>query len=374
MKVALVTKYFYPHSTGAAVYCHGLAKSLVERGHEVSVLFLKGNGDQKNLFRTLKFTNFSTPFGHWPMGIFVHLLKERYDIVHVHSVWEHVPITLAAAYLKRYPTILHPHGSWQFLDITSGKMKLLRCAWRLGAKCCRRVITLNDHESKLYATWGIDRSKLIKIPNAVNIDSFSKSSRPVMLKRLLKTDGPVVLFIGAMEKNKGIFTIIDSIPDVLKEISGTTFVFVGKGERHLFQKYAKRRGIDKACHFLGAYPNEKLPELYESADIFIAPSEFEAFGIVLIEAMACARPVISTRVAGPKEITTDGETGFLIEPGHHLQLAEKIRFLLQNKGVAKEMGQKARARVSALFTWDKVSREIERVYYTVRNENHRANT
>ncbi len=369
MKIALVTKYFYPCTTGVAIHCQGLANSLAKLGHDVDVLCLDGKGDRKNPFRTIKFRTFPTPIGRWPLGMYVHLIREPHDIIHIYSVWMHVPVALAAIYSKRYPVILHPQGSWQFLDQDSAKMKFLKFVWKYGAKRCTKIITLNDDESDLYATWGIDRTKIVKIPNAVNLDGFSKGSGPGVFKRLLKTTGPIVLFIGALDKHKGIFTIIDSISEVIREIPDTAFVFVGKGESDLFQEYARRRGIDKACHFLGEYPNEELPELYESADIFVAPTAYEPFGIVLIEAMACSRPVISTCVGGPKEIIKDGETGFLIEPGNHLQLAEKIRFLLQNRGLAKEMGQKGRARVIASFTWEKVSRKIEKVYRVAINEN-----
>ncbi|CUT00040.1 Glycosyl transferases group 1 [Candidatus Kryptobacter tengchongensis] len=110
-------------------------------------------------------------------------------------------------------------------------------------------------------------------------------------------------------------------------------------------------------------------------DIFVAPSHAEAFGLSLVEAMSTQLPVVATRNAGFLDIISDGENGLFFEKGDYNDLAEKIKLLMENKELAKRLGEKARETVCEKFSFEKYISEIESLYFElkqteVRNVQH----
>jgi glycosyltransferase involved in cell wall biosynthesis len=101
---------------------------------------------------------------------------------------------------------------------------------------------------------------------------------------------------------------------------------------------------------------------FMAADVFVSPSLFDTFPIVVLEALLCAKPVVATRVGGVPEIIMDGVTGFLVDPKDAKKLAEKILYLLENEGEAKKMGLCGKDYVMRNFTVEVVGEKIENIY------------
>jgi glycosyltransferase involved in cell wall biosynthesis len=93
----------------------------------------------------------------------------------------------------------------------------------------------------------------------------------------------------------------------------------------------------------------------------------EAFGMVLIEAMACGKPVIASNLPGVRSVVNDGEDGLLVEPGNVADLAAKIRQLLDDPQRRQEMGKRGRAKVERKYAWDAIGAKLEQTYYEVLN-------
>ena len=116
--------------------------------------------------------------------------------------------------------------------------------------------------------------------------------------------------------------------------------------------------------FLGAIPAEQLVELYNLADVFVLPGkdqsgDIEGFGLTLLEAAACERPVIAGRAGGMVDAVADGDTGLLVDPGNELELAAGIDRLLSSPELAQRLGRAGRKRVLQEWTWSRCAERLQ---------------
>jgi len=123
----------------------------------------------------------------------------------------------------------------------------------------------------------------------------------------------------------------------------------------------------KQVTFLDAVPNDLLPNYYTSATVYVAPTiGKEAMGIVLIEALSCARPVVASDIPGYNEIVTNGVNGILVPPGNHQALAQAIITVLDSEKLRRQLSCEARARARD-FDWKKIGPQVAQVYQEVIN-------
>lgn len=186
-----------------------------------------------------------------------------------------------------------------------------------------------------------------------------------------------VLFVGRLEGRKGILDLFEAIPRVLREQPRARFVIAGEdNSRH--DGFFARTGLDYPAYFRkrhgsavgrvefrGFVPDDRLGELYRSCDLFVAPSLYESFGLIYLEAMNYARPTIGCRAGGPQEIIVDGETGFLVPPENAERLAEAIGKLVGDPALRREMGRAGRARLLERFTHTAMARGFVELYRRV---------
>jgi glycosyltransferase involved in cell wall biosynthesis len=138
---------------------------------------------------------------------------------------------------------------------------------------------------------------------------------------------------------------------------------------------AKFLGIEDRVVFMGYVPDDVLPEVFRMADVFVLPSvSSEAFGIVVLEAMASGVPVVATDVGGIPEVVKENEAGLLVPPGNELELREAIQKLLNDEELRKQYGSKGRKAVEEKYSWDKVVVEIEKIYEEILSNIQRGNS
>lgn len=186
-----------------------------------------------------------------------------------------------------------------------------------------------------------------------------------------------VLFVGRLEKRKGIENLFGAIPQVSAQVTDVEFVIAG-ADNSVHDGFAARRGMDYPTYFrrryadqvphvrfTGAVSDEDLATLYREADLFVAPSLYESFGLVYLEAMNYAKPVIGCRTGGVPEVIDDGVTGVLVEPGSSRALADAIVALLRNPGRLRDLGIAGRERVLSQFSYLKMAENYADVYRRV---------
>jgi glycosyltransferase involved in cell wall biosynthesis/GT2 family glycosyltransferase len=185
---------------------------------------------------------------------------------------------------------------------------------------------------------------------------------------------PTVLFVGRLEKRKGILDLFEAIPAVLSEHPRAKFVIAGSDNSREDGFFAEHRsdypGYFRSRHpeavpsveFMGFVDESTLEALYRGCDLFVAPSLYESFGLIFLEAMNWARPVIGCAAGGPEEIIVDGETGLLVPPENGLRLAEAIVELLSSPTRRREMGRAGRTRLIQEYSHLAMARGFERLY------------
>jgi glycosyltransferase involved in cell wall biosynthesis len=180
----------------------------------------------------------------------------------------------------------------------------------------------------------------------------------------------VVSTIAHLRREKGIHDLVDAIALLAGRFPEIQLLIAGEGpERAALATLARERGISSRVHFLGL--RSDVDRVLRASDITVFPSTWqEAFGLVLVEAMGCGKPIVSTRVGGIPEVVVDGETGFLVEPGDAAGLASRIGLLCEDAEVRARLGGMARRAAVQKFGIDRMVDDVVALYDGVRGRGH----
>jgi glycosyltransferase involved in cell wall biosynthesis len=201
---------------------------------------------------------------------------------------------------------------------------------------------------------GYPDDKIRIIHNGIDPAQFSTSSdHSVRAEFGIAEDDPVVGIVARLRPEKDHVTLLRAARTVVDELPRARFLLIGDGEsRPQLEALCTELRISPNVHFAGS--RHDVPRLLPAIDVFVLSSvTVECFPIALLEAMACARPAVCTRVGGIPEMINDGETGYLVPPQDPQQLAARLLRLMQDPQTARRMGRAARARVEAEFTLDR---------------------
>ena len=197
--------------------------------------------------------------------------------------------------------------------------------------------------------------------------SFNEDDRVTLREKLgIPSDSPVLIFVGHILKAKGIFELLEAFLIARQKHGNLHLIVVGDGEDSFTLKQkAEAAQLSKWIHFLGARSHDEIPGWLSAADILVLPSWYEGLPNVVVEAMACKRPVIATRVGGIPEAVEDGKSGILIEKGDVEALANAISLLVSEPAKRVTMGLIGRRIVEQKFTWEKNAERTIAVYEEV---------
>jgi len=201
---------------------------------------------------------------------------------------------------------------------------------------------------------GVDRRKCVLLPRAVDTEKFfpaecgnrggaEATSRPTILaaRHAVPKNGLEYLIYAAR-------LVADRVPNVVFMICGKG----GNSYEHWLKTLVQNLELEQHVMFAGWIPRDRIASYFRSCDVSVIPSVMEAAGNVILEAMACGKPVIGSRVGGIPEYLDDGVTGFLVEPRNPAALADRILTLIGDKDLARRMGMAGRARVVREFRYD----------------------
>lgn len=230
-----------------------------------------------------------------------------------------------------------------------------------------KVTSLSHHCSKETEFVGFPSEKVDVLYWGIDVEEFKPSQDGTKLRKELGiNDKLVILFQGQIRKRKGPQILLESATLILKEVPDTHFLFVGAdfNLKDELEKKAQQIGISKNVTFLGPQSKEALPSIFNACDIFCFPTctTIECQGLVQIQAMACSKPVIASRIAGIPEITIDNETGFLFEPGDSADLSKKAIILFKNPFLREKMGNAGRNRAVEHFSIDTMAKNFNTLY------------
>jgi phosphatidylinositol alpha-mannosyltransferase len=209
------------------------------------------------------------------------------------------------------------------------------------------------------------------IPNGID---FYRFYTPQLRLDELSDDRPTVLFVGRLEKRKGLKFLLRAWPRVLEEQPRARLVVVGRG-RPLegYKRFAIGQGWSPTnVVFAGYVPSEELPRYYQAADVFCAPNTGqESFGIVLLEAMAAGAPIVASDIPGYRDVVAHGRDGLLVQPQDADALAEGIGRLLNNPDLRAGMRDAGQTKARR-YDWPRVAGEVLDYYQEVLDRHARA--
>jgi glycogen(starch) synthase len=215
--------------------------------------------------------------------------------------------------------------------------------------------------------YDVPEDKIRVIHNGVDVNKFKppQDKRKVREELGFSPNDLIILSVGRLYARKGLFTLIESMTAVVKRFKNAKFVISGKGQSDEMRKliaHAKKIGVRDNLFFTGYYPDKKLPELYQAADMFAFSTFYEHHPFAVLEALATGLPVVTTNVGGIPETIESGKNGFLVEPFNPGQFADKILFLLEHPIEASQMGLLARKTILEHFDWRIVVNDVLKVY------------
>jgi L-malate glycosyltransferase len=175
---------------------------------------------------------------------------------------------------------------------------------------------------------------------------------------------PLVGNVAALVPHKGQRHLIDAASLVVRQVPDARFVIAGEGELHeSLERHIRELRLDKHVFLAGFRPD--VLSLHKAFDLFVMSSVTEGLGTSLLDAMACAKPIVATNVGGIPEVVDDGRTGLLVPPRRQEEMAEAIVALLNDEPRRRAMGAAGLARVRERFTADRMVAETLRVYQSV---------
>jgi UDP-glucose:(heptosyl)LPS alpha-1,3-glucosyltransferase len=232
----------------------------------------------------------------------------------------------------------------------------------------RKVIAVSQGVKEELMSWyGVPGADIAVIPNGVDLEAFSPAKRAELREHSrarweFRPEEVVLLFVGNEFRRKGLKFIIDAfgnVPDLPLKL-----LVVGDENPEPFRKYAMAAGVADRMAFWGKCTD--MPAAYGAADIFVLPSEYEAFPLALIEAAASGLPILVTRVHGAVELIRNGENGIFIERNPY-SIADNISMLLHNRARVDDMARAARQSAMG-YSWDSVAAQTLEVYERVMRE------
>lgn len=359
MNILHIYKDYHPVLGGIENHIKVLAEAQVAAGHSVTVLVCDPDPRTRivelNGVRVVKAGRIATA-ASMPLSLSQPLILARLrpDIAHIHSPY---PLGEVANWLlgRARATVITHHS-----DVVRQRGWL-----RLYGPLLRRVLAAADciiATSPRYietSPWLLPvRDKCAVVPLGVDPCRFIPSLS-------LYDSPPTLLFVGRLRYYKGLDTLLHA----LVGLSHVRFVAAGDGPmRASWEALARELGVADRVRFLGEVSDAELPALYHRAHLFVLPANAraEAFGSVLLEAMASGLPCITTEVgSGTSWIVQDGVTGLVVPPRDPCALAGAIRSLLDDPVRRAAMGRAGRARIQAEFTTARMVARVQAVYEEV---------
>jgi glycosyltransferase involved in cell wall biosynthesis len=397
-----------PPTKGGAIekLTWGLAKGLAKYGHEVTIISTCENPTSKYTTENVNIICISPPipgsrfyFREMPLfsyragkiikKLLTNKLNMKDDII-IHSVYfynlmmfpplNEIPLVITE--FEHYPWIPEYLYHRPFISATSIAKWELDSLVRIGIaqatlpKASAIVFISNYQKQMALRKLKLIQHKSIIIPNAVDTDFYRPIKADELREKLANGADLVLLFVGRLTPHKGLHILIKSIgnlePGYRKKLrlvvvgpkapgfrttslslSGPYMQYIN----YLIHKYDLYNNII----FAGQVNEEKMPLYYNAVDVLVHPSFVEAFGLVLIEAMACGKPVLAFDIPPMNEIIDNGISGLLIKPSVG-SLTETLRIIADNTKALRAMGLKARNIVETKYSWQVILRKYQMLY------------
>ncbi len=367
MRILLATESYRsssknPSFSGVAIFVDRLVRYLAKNGHRVSIIVPSPEFSEKKKLTdniTIEYLpSWPNPFRSnsrivAPFGLTaIRGIIERFhpDIIHLQDPAEIGVTVLRAAKKLGIPVIITSHS---YLEFASSYLRFLGPLDKVVEKMvldhivrvyndCDAVTAPTGALTRTIKKWGV-LPKVYTVPNGVELDRFfpGPSDLNVMKKYGIPKNKNIILYVGRLDKDKSIETILKSVSHVLLAHRNSHFVFIGDGSsRKEYEELSKTLKLEKSIIWTGyiSHDSKDMVEIYRLADVFVMPS-IESYGIAALEAMASGVPVVAANAGGLRELIKNGRNGKLFKFGNPKSLGMAIASVLSDKEKAKQYRQ-----------------------------------
>jgi len=331
-----------------------------------------------------------------PEGELLRRMSEGHDLIPIAARGE---VDLSAAWrlsrvIKRLaPDVIHAHEP-HAVAMASTALSILSQAPRPLLLASRRIVSPVAKNS--FSRWkysqidcfiansvairerlaaeGIPRGKVTIVHEGVDVERIIRMpAANVHAEFYLPTHAPVVGNVAALVPHKGHHHLIEAAALVIREVPDARFVIVGDGElREMLERQIRDKHLERHIFLAGFRADAR--ELTKGFDIFALSSIVEGMCAALIDAMAASKPAVATDAGAVSEVMVDGDTGFLVPPRDHVEMAARLVTLLKDAGLRSRMGGAALARVREMFTVARMVEETAAVYARLAGTRRAADT
>jgi len=370
MKVGLISLHSFLKPGGVKSHILGLSKELKKRGLKTKIIVPRQSFEE-NYGREviLLGTSFPVSFGGGKSDFAVHfnptaieevLEKEKFDVLHFHNFG--FPSSFQILEKSQALNILTFHSDVERSKLLTEFPILLEILkmvieWKIDG-----VIGVSEVALKFLNSCRVPTTV---IPNGIDLEIFNPKAKKI--KKFL--DGKVnILFVGRIEERKGLIYLLRAYQILEKKFQNLRLIIIGEGElKEKCQNFVKDQNL-KEVYFEGEKTGKELVSYFNNSNIFCAPSIYgESFGIVLLEAMACGLPVVAFANEGYKEFFKDKKGGILVKNRDYKDLAKKLKILIENENLRKQMGKWGREEAKK-YSWDRICDKILDFYQLCQKE------
>jgi len=380
MKIAQIVCTFPPYRGGIGNSVYNISEILADLGHEVTVFTPNYNYKNENEFHEhegkFKIERLKPLFKQGNAAVVPQLFwkLKGFDIVHLHYPFYGaiMPVLFIKLVLgRRMNLALHYHMDSRaegFKGMIFSLYNILVLPLLAGAA---KLITCASFDYIKYSDLGkyyIARpDKFRQILFGVNLEQFVTYHDNKNKQRKNK----IILFVGGLDKAhyfKGLENLLKALAIIIKDkkLNSVILKIVGRGDLLAYYKNcALNLGLGENIRFYDHVDNSKLVDFYNYSDCLVLPSinKAEAFGLVLLEAMACSTSVVASNLPGVRSVFKNGREGLIVKPGDANDLANKIKAILSDKKMAESMGLAGRELVESKYTWAKVAKRLDSIYH-----------
>lgn len=371
-KVALISDWYFPKVGGIEYSMHALAKALARHGHDVSIITRSYPGipekcikDGISIIRIKSKpipgqSRFLMPRAY--KQLYYLLKKGNYEIVNCHGLDSPIGISaLVASHRLKIPVVITNHS-------LVGRPMYGPLLYLLGKVFLKNADAVIAVSSAVVTDTRIMTSKPIyRIFNGIDSEDISRRV-PFPFDTEGKT---VVITVARMTKKKGVQNIVHIAPDLLEKYENLMFVMIGDGPlKQKLEKIVEEKGLSGNFYFTGKIPRERVLGYLEQADIFALPSNDEAFGIAILEAISKNVPVVAMNHGGASDIIENGISGYLADD--LTEFSSCLQALIENPALRTQFTQNAIKELPN-YNWDRIYEQTSQVYTKVIYEKYHNN-
>lgn len=390
LHIARFFEFASPSLGGASISEFLVCKGLAELGHEIELYtsdmppgryLVKNRYPAREIVNGVKITRLRAIVnvgGDAPLILSPRKLAGlNVDIIHAHEYYQ--PLTVAACLTslrkgtaftftqERYYDAQRKHWRIPFWVVDSTLCRLVR-------KTARRAVAFAEASKNFLAEKGYLSDKIEIIPMCVDTDLFKPKSDSWFRNYLsIGSGAPLILTVARLHPSKGLENLLRVMRHLKDYVPTVKLAIVGRGpSEYSLKREIVRENLEESVSIVTEpIPYFRMADVYNSCDVFVLPSIYEPFGLAVVEAMACGKPVIVSDVGGMKDMVINGADGFKIPIASELfihMLQESLVKLLKDAQLRETLGRAARERAVKGYNWKIVAKKYENLYNRVLTE------